>query len=144
VLVAGGLFDMQIKFGEDRLLWASLSLVGKLGTVPSVCVHKVNTPTNLTSRIQTNFKFRKILVDKLLNIAKSNGLDVDQESVWRVNVIDSLRGTFKNNYVEEFKDIYKFLRTKLAFRKQFIFKYFYIYLYARIFGTFKPMNSFLK
>jgi glycosyltransferase involved in cell wall biosynthesis len=68
-IVEVGYFDATIKFGEDRLLWALLAQKGSLATVAAFAVYKENHDANLTSKGEENFKYRKLLVSKLLSVS---------------------------------------------------------------------------
>jgi glycosyltransferase involved in cell wall biosynthesis len=62
-----GYFDTQIRFGEDRLLWALLAKVGKFATLEEFAVYKENHAYNLTAKGEENFKYRQMVVAKLLS-----------------------------------------------------------------------------
>lgn len=68
-IVEVGYFDATIKFGEDRLLWGLLAQKGNLATVADFAVYKENHDANLTSKGEENFKYRMLLVSKLLSVA---------------------------------------------------------------------------
>jgi glycosyltransferase involved in cell wall biosynthesis len=62
-----GYFDTSIRFGEDRLLWAFLAKIGEFSTLKEFTVYKENHDLNLTSKGQENYRYRKIMVNKLLS-----------------------------------------------------------------------------
>lgn len=62
-----GYFDTQIRFGEDRLLWALLAKIGEFATLQEFAVFKENHAYNLTAKGEENFKYRQMVVAKLLS-----------------------------------------------------------------------------
>lgn len=132
-----GGFVEQIKFGEDRLLWAELALKGGVYTVPRVTVLKINQPGNLTSKGQQNYHYRVALVTRLLAMTK---LSVGQQkTVWMVNLSEFLRLSFQANNSELFLKIYQDAR-ELAGSRVLMSKYFPLAVYAKIFGSFVPFR----
>jgi glycosyltransferase involved in cell wall biosynthesis len=62
-----GYFDTEIRFGEDRLLWALLAKLGEFATLEEFAVYKENHLYNLTAKGEENFKYRQMVVSKLLS-----------------------------------------------------------------------------
>lgn len=62
-----GYFDTEIRFGEDRLLWALLAKIGQFSTLKEFAVYKENHALNLTSKGEENFRYRQMVVAKLLS-----------------------------------------------------------------------------
>ncbi|MFQ3251123.1 MAG: glycosyltransferase involved in cell wall biosynthesis [Glaciecola sp.] len=138
-LLDSGTFSTTIKFGEDRLLWAKLSLRGTFSTATKVCVYKINSPTNLTAKIAGNFKYRLELVDELLTLAeRETQYEVNKSKVWRTNSVDFLREYAKNRCVDEFVATFNIVKSKLDLADIILFKYYYVYIYVRLFRTFSP------
>ena len=133
-----GGFDEDLRFGEDRLLWAKLAKVGEVHTLEEVTVHKVNHATNLTAKGYRNYKFRLLCVQRLMEMA---GLSPTQaKQVWYENMQEFLREAFKANDVRFFQKLYR--RTmQLSGGRARMSRYALISLYGSLFGHFAPLNQ---
>tara|TARA_R110002124_G_scaffold47900_3_gene141849 strand:- start:179 stop:1084 length:906 start_codon:yes stop_codon:yes gene_type:complete len=131
----GGFVD-DLRFGEDRLLWAQLAKVGGIYTLPIVTVSKFNEEGNLTSKGYRNYKYRVDLVNRLLQLTsvKNNEL----ADIWFANTSDFLRLSFKVNdtitYLMIFDDTLRRMGSKF-----WLSKYGLLALYAKTFRSFKPL-----
>jgi glycosyltransferase involved in cell wall biosynthesis len=68
-IIQAGYFDPNIKFGEDRLLWALIAKQGYLATLREFAVYKENHEENLTSKGEDNYQYREMVVSKLLPLS---------------------------------------------------------------------------
>lgn len=136
VIKAVGGFDKDLRFGEDRLLWAQLAKRGGIYTVPVVMISKINEVGNLTSKGLKNYSYRVDLVNRLLTLANSSTLNLSD--IWLDNVRDFLRLSFKSNdsdsYLYIYRDTLKHTGNRLWFSK-----YGLLGLYALTFRSFKPL-----
>ncbi|MDO6838797.1 glycosyltransferase family 2 protein [Paraglaciecola chathamensis] len=131
----GGFVD-DLRFGEDRLLWAQLANAGEVHTLPVITVRKFNEEGNLTSKGDKNYHYRLDLVRRLLNL--TNVSENELADIWFVNVQDFLRLSFKVNDTSSFLKV--FTDTAKHSKKQLWFsKYGVLALYAKTFQTFKPL-----
>lgn len=80
---AGG-FNEDLKYGEDRLLWARLSMIGSFKTVTEVCVYKENHAMNLTSKGIDNIEHRMRLVDELVSLVDAPSISLSK--LWFKNL----------------------------------------------------------
>lgn len=135
-----GGFVEQIKFGEDRLLWAELALKGGVYTVPKVTVLKINQVGNLTSKGQRNYHYRVALVKRLIAMTELSA--AQQKVVWMVNLSEFLRLAYQANNSELFLEIFKDARRRTGLRV-WISKYFPLAVYAKLFGSFVPLRRFV-
>ena len=131
-----GGFAEDLRFGEDRLLWAQLAKLGEIHTLPQVTVNKFNAPDNLTSQGGENYHYRLELVERLLNLADENTGDL--ADIWFANIQEFLRLSFKVNdppaYLRIYQDAIRLVGTKLHFSQ-----YGLLAVYAKLFGSFKPL-----
>lgn len=134
VLSIGGFVD-DLRFGEDRLLWAQLAQAGEVYTLPTITVSKFNDVGNLTSKGLTNYHYRVDLVERLLKL--TNVDEKDLALIWLKNFEDFLRLSFKANdtfsFLTIFRDTFRHTGKKLWFSK-----YGVLAVYARVFSSFKP------
>lgn len=131
----GGFVD-DLRFGEDRLLWAQLAKAGEVQTLPVVTVRKFNEEGNLTSRGDKNYRHRIDLVQRLLNLAQVS--DDEVADIWFENVKDFLKLSFKVNDTSSFLKV--FTDTTKHSKKQLWFsRYGVLALYAKTFQSFKPL-----
>tara|TARA_R110001583_G_scaffold195466_1_gene373982 strand:- start:8091 stop:9014 length:924 start_codon:yes stop_codon:yes gene_type:complete len=134
ILAVGGFVD-DLRFGEDRLLWAQLAKAGEVYTLPIITVSKFNDVGNLTSKGLTNYHYRVELVERLLKL--TNVVEKDLAAIWLKNFEDFLRLSFKVNdtssYLTIFQDTLRHTGKKLWFSK-----YGLLAVYARLFSSFKP------
>lgn len=88
-----GGFDINIRFGEDRLLWAQLARLGGVYTLDDYTVFKENHEENLTSKVAENFNYRVMLIERL-----TQGLELnpkEMQNIWLKNSEDFLRRCVK-------------------------------------------------
>ena len=139
VVEIGGFVD-DLRFGEDRLLWAQLAKVGGVYTLPLVTVKKFNAMGNLTSKGDKNYHYRVDLVNRLLGFIDAPKSEL--ADIWLTNVIDFFRLSFKANdpatYLLIFNDTLKHKGAKL-----WLTKYGFLAIQAKIFSSFTPL-LFLK
>ena len=132
VRLAGG-FNTEIKFGEDRLLWAKLALLGRFRTVEMLCVFKENHDANLTSNGMRNLKYRVMLVEELLSLQDFSKRKT--KTIWLLNFEEFLKKALKNRCFNLYNSI-----ASNAFKKsgvKFIMtKYFLIWIPSLVLSVF--------
>lgn len=132
VKLAGG-FNTEIKFGEDRLLWAKLALQGRFRTVEKLCVFKENHDANLTSNGMMNLKYREMLVEELLNLKVFSKKET--KTIWLLNFEEFLKKALKKRCF----NLYNLIASS-AFKKsgsKFIMsKYFLFWLPSLVLSVF--------
>lgn len=135
IVEIGGFVD-DLRFGEDRLLWAQLAKVGGVYTLPTVTVKKFNAIGNLTSKGDKNYHYRVDLVNRLLGFIDAPKADL--ADIWLTNVIDFFRLSFKANdpatYLLIFNDTLKHKGANLWFSK-----FGFLALHAKLFNSFEPL-----
>ncbi len=135
IIDVGGFVD-DLRFGEDRLLWAQLAKVGGVYTLPVVTVQKFNAIGNLTSKGDKNYHYRVDLVHRLLGFIDAPKAEL--ADIWLTNVIDFFRLSFKANdpdtYLLIFNDTLKHKGATLWFSK-----FGFLALHAKLFNSFKPL-----
>ncbi len=135
IVEIGGFVD-DLRFGEDRLLWAQLAKVGGVYTLPVVTVQKFNAIGNLTSKGDKNYHYRVDLVHRLLGFIEAPKAEL--ADIWLTNVIDFFRLSFKANdpdtYLLIFNDTLKHKGATLWFSK-----FGFLALHAKLFNSFKPL-----
>ncbi|MDP5030964.1 glycosyltransferase family 2 protein [Paraglaciecola sp.] len=131
-----GGFDEDLRFGEDRLLWAKLAQIGEVHTVPQVTVMKFNEVGNLTSNGAKNYPHRLKLVNALLTLTQFT--NEQQKRIWMDNLVEFLRLDFQTNNVEHFLHVFADA-WKLSGEKILLTRYFPLALYAKLFGSFRPL-----
>ena len=138
IVEMGGFVD-DLRFGEDRLLWAQIAKVGGVYTLPIVTVKKFNAIGNLTSKGDKNYHYRVDLVNRLLEFIEAPKSEL--ADIWLSNVIDFFRLSFKANdpatYLLIFNDTLKYKGGSLWFSK-----YGVLAMYAKLFDSFKPLIGF--
>ncbi|WP_417655708.1 glycosyltransferase family 2 protein [Pseudoalteromonas atlantica] len=139
VVEMGGFVD-DLRFGEDRLLWAQLANRGGVYTLPVVTVKKYNAIGNLTSKGDKNYHYRVDLVNRLLGFIDAPKSEL--ADIWLTNVIDFFRLSFKANdpatYLLIFNDTLKHKGAKL-----WLTKYGFLAFHAKVFNSFTAL-LFLK
>ncbi|MGY8898400.1 MAG: glycosyltransferase family 2 protein [Paraglaciecola sp.] len=137
IIEIGGFVD-DLRFGEDRLLWAQLAKVGGVYTLPLVTVKKFNAIGNLTSKGDKNYHYRVDLVNRLLGFIDAPKSEL--ADIWLTNVIDFFRLSFKANdpatYLLIFNDTLMRKGSRLWFTK-----YGALALYAKLFKSFNLLIS---
>jgi glycosyltransferase involved in cell wall biosynthesis len=82
-VLKAGMFNENIKFGEDRLLWANLALLGKVRTVEKVQTRKINTQVNLTHNAHVYFHHNMQAIMQIFTLC---GLSATgRNKLWLVN-----------------------------------------------------------
>ncbi|WP_102796727.1 glycosyltransferase family 2 protein [Bowmanella denitrificans] len=133
-----GGFDEDLRFGEDRLLWARLAKIGEVHTLQEVTVRKVNHNANLTAHGYRNYYYRLLCVQRLLEMASLNQGQTHQ--IWYENMQEFLREAFKANDVRGYRKLFR--RTmQLSGGRGRLSRYALINLYGSLFGQFTPLNQ---
>jgi glycosyltransferase involved in cell wall biosynthesis len=100
-VINAGYFDTEIRFGEDRLLWARLAKSGEFATLEEFAVYKENHAYNLTAKGEENFKYRQMVVAKLL--AECNLSRGDEAKVKLANMEDFLLLGYRSRDAEMYR-----------------------------------------
>lgn len=125
VLMSLGLFDEAISYGEDRLLWAQVSMHGKLASINEVCVWKENHSMNLTSNYFSLLENKISMVDKLLQIIPFDKKKLNE--IWVINFKDAFRKAWRTNDLLAYKRVYFFL-INYAGNGMLMSRYTFLYL----------------
>ena len=89
-----GMFNEAIQFGEDRLLWANLALLGKVRTVEKVQARKVNSQVNLTHNFHVYFHQSMQAIKQIFILC---GLSAEGRSkLWLVNTKPYFKAHFSH------------------------------------------------
>ena len=140
IVEIGGFVD-DLRFGEDRLLWAQLAKVGGVYTLPIITIKKFNAVGNLTSKGDKNYHYRIDLVNRLLGFIDAPKTEL--ADIWLTNVVDFFRLSFKANdpatYLMIFNDTLKHKGNRLWFSR-----YGLLALNAKVFNSFKPILFFKR
>ncbi|GAB3014999.1 glycosyltransferase [Bowmanella dokdonensis] len=133
-----GGFDEDIRFGEDRLLWASLACRGQVHTVPQVTVRKVNHEGNLTACSDRNYQYRIQCVERLIRMAKVKGRQVDH--IWYENLEEFFRDALRANNVPQYRNLFEKAR-KLSGGRVYWSRHALINAYGSLVGNFNLLNQ---
>jgi glycosyltransferase involved in cell wall biosynthesis len=107
-LISVGLFDEEISFGEDRLLWAQVSMIGKLKTIREMCVWKENHSMNLTSKYFFLLNHRIEMLEKLFNLIPFDRND--KESIILQNFKEAFQKAWFFKDIESYKKAYTLIK----------------------------------
>tara|TARA_R110001583_G_scaffold116529_1_gene267304 strand:+ start:2146 stop:3051 length:906 start_codon:yes stop_codon:yes gene_type:complete len=135
IIAIGGFVD-DLRFGEDRLLWAQLAKAGEVHTLPIITVSKFNEEGNLTSKGDKNYHYRIDLVERLVKLTSVSKKELD--NIWLANFEDFLRVSFKANDTSSYLNMYKDLLSHIG-NKLWFSKYGLLAVYAKVLSSFKPL-----
>lgn len=137
-IIEAGLFCEDIRFGEDRILWAQLAKIGEVHTLPKVVCKKINHAGNLTSFSERNYAYRLRCVDILLEMGEVK--PSQQGRIWFKNQEEFFRAAMYTDNVQQYLRILADAKKHIGHRI-LLSRFFYLAAYARLFNSFRPLVS---